>query len=53
MPAEWEPHDFVWLGWEDDFLAYQPVAVDTFLMIAFLRWHQETIFDHHPAQAYG
>src|SRR5688572_27127964 len=28
MPAEWEPHDAVWLGWEDDFVAYHPVAID-------------------------
>jgi agmatine deiminase len=28
MPAEWEPHDAVWLGWEDRFLTYHPVVID-------------------------
>lgn len=28
MPAEWEPHDAVWLGWEDTYLSYHPVVVD-------------------------
>src|SRR5689334_24671170 len=28
MPAEWEPHDAVWLGWQDTFLSYHPVAAD-------------------------
>ena len=26
MPAEWEQHEAVWLGWEDDFLRYHPVV---------------------------
>ena len=28
MPGEWEPHDAVWLGWEETFVTYHPVAVD-------------------------
>lgn len=28
MPAEWEEHDAVWLGWEDTFVSYHPVAVN-------------------------
>lgn len=28
MPAEWEPHDAVWFGWEDRYLSFHPVAVD-------------------------
>jgi len=28
MPAEWEPHEAVWLGWEDDQFQYYPVAVE-------------------------
>ncbi|MBS4062985.1 MAG: agmatine deiminase family protein [Chitinophagaceae bacterium] len=29
MPAEWEPHDAVWLGWERDSLrGYYPVVAD-------------------------
>lgn len=28
MPAEWEPHDAVWLGWEERHLNYEPVAVE-------------------------
>ena len=28
MPAEWEPHDAVWLGWKDANLSYHPVAID-------------------------
>lgn len=28
MPGEWEPHDAVWLGWEDDQLHYRPVVVN-------------------------
>ena len=28
MPAEWEPHDAVWLGWEDEFVEYYPVVVE-------------------------
>ncbi|MBA4054370.1 MAG: agmatine deiminase family protein [Marivirga sp.] len=27
MPAEWEPHEAVWLGWEDDLLEYHPPIV--------------------------
>jgi agmatine deiminase len=27
MPAEWEPHDAIWLGWEDDQLQYRPTVV--------------------------
>ncbi|HMG89085.1 MAG TPA: agmatine deiminase family protein [Chryseolinea sp.] len=27
MPAEWEPHDAIWLGWEDDQLQYRPAVV--------------------------
>ncbi|MBL0739811.1 agmatine deiminase family protein [Chryseolinea lacunae] len=26
MPAEWEPHDAVWLGWEDEYESYHPVV---------------------------
>jgi len=28
MPGEWEPHEAVWLGWEDDQIQYYPVVVD-------------------------
>ncbi len=29
MPAEWEPHDAVWLGWQDDeAIQYHPVVVN-------------------------
>jgi Porphyromonas-type peptidyl-arginine deiminase len=28
MPAEWEPHDAVWLGWGKNKPLYHPVAVD-------------------------
>lgn len=28
MPAEWEPHDAVWLGWEDQSMSYHPVVVN-------------------------
>jgi len=28
MPAEWEPHDAIWLGWEDTYLSYHPVVAD-------------------------
>ncbi len=28
MPAEWEPHDAIWLGWEGTYLSYHPVAFD-------------------------
>ena len=28
MPAEWEPHDAIWLGWEDTHLFYHPVVTD-------------------------
>lgn len=28
MPGEWEPHDAVWLGWEDTYVHYHPVALD-------------------------
>jgi agmatine deiminase len=28
MPAEWEPHDAVWMGWEDNYVSYHPVVVD-------------------------
>ncbi len=28
MPAEWEPHDAVWLGWEGDASQYHPVVVN-------------------------
>jgi agmatine deiminase len=28
MPAEWEPHDAIWLGWEDDQLQYRPAVVN-------------------------
>ena len=27
MPAEWEPHDAIWLGWEDDQLQYRPAVI--------------------------
>lgn len=27
MPAEWEPHASVWLGWEDDQLQYRPPVI--------------------------
>ena len=27
MPAEWQPHDAIWLGWEDDQLQYRPAVV--------------------------
>ncbi len=27
MPAEWETHDAIWLGWEDDQLQYRPVVI--------------------------
>jgi agmatine deiminase len=36
MPAEWEPHDAVWLGWEDDQLEYLPVVIN---MIKALKPH--------------
>lgn len=36
MPAEWEPHDAVWLGWEDDQLQYRPTVVK---MLKALRPH--------------
>ena len=36
MPAEWEPHDAVWLGWEDDQLEYRPVVIN---MIKALKPH--------------
>ena len=26
MPAEWEPHDAVWFGWDKDSAYYQPIA---------------------------
>jgi agmatine deiminase len=28
MPGEWEPHDAVWLGWEEDHIAYHHVVID-------------------------
>ena len=28
MPAEWEPHDAVWLGWEDESLEFHPTIVE-------------------------
>ena len=28
MPAEWEPHEAVWLGWEDDQIQYYPTVVE-------------------------
>jgi agmatine deiminase len=28
MPAEWEPHDAIWLGWEDDQLQYRPTVIN-------------------------
>ena len=28
MPAEWEPHEAVWLGWEDESIQYHPVVVN-------------------------
>jgi agmatine deiminase len=28
MPAEWVPHDAIWLGWEDDQLQYLPTVVN-------------------------
>ena len=35
MPAEWEPHDAVWLGWEKDTtLMYYPVVSDIIKSIA-------------------
>jgi len=36
MPAEWEPHDAIWLGWEDDRLEYRPTVVN---MIKALKPH--------------
>ena len=36
MPAEWEPHDAIWFGWEDDRLEYRPSVVN---MIKALRPH--------------
>ena len=36
MPAEWEPHDAIWFGWEDDRLEYRPCVVN---MIQALRPH--------------
>ena len=36
MPAEWEPHDAVWLGWEEGHLTYHPVV---FKMIGALMPH--------------
>jgi agmatine deiminase len=27
MPAEWEAHDAIWLGWEDDQLQYRPAVI--------------------------
>ncbi|HEY5747950.1 MAG TPA: agmatine deiminase family protein [Chryseolinea sp.] len=36
MPAEWEPHDAVWLGWEEEYLTYHPVV---FKMIGALMPH--------------
>lgn len=35
MPAEWEPHDAVWMGWEKDTtLVYYPVVADIIKSIA-------------------
>lgn len=35
MPAEWEPHDAVWLGWEQDTtFGYYPVVADIIKSIA-------------------
>ena len=36
MPAEWEPHDAIWFGWEDDRLEYRPCVVN---MIKTLKPH--------------
>ena len=36
MPAEWEPHDAIWFGWEDDRLEYRPSVVN---MIKALKPH--------------
>jgi len=34
MPAEWEPHDAVWLGWEDESLEYHPAVVNIIKALA-------------------
>jgi len=35
MPAEWEPHDAVWLGWEKDSLrGYYPAIVNIIKALA-------------------
>lgn len=28
MPAEWEPHDAIWLGWEDESVSYHAAVIE-------------------------
>jgi agmatine deiminase len=56
MPAEWEPHDAVWLGWEkDSSLGYYPAVVNILRSLAGnvnvkIAFHNDTLM--HQAKAY-
>ena len=34
MPAEWEPHSAVWLGWEEDLVQFHPVISELVQIIS-------------------